>query len=75
MYKKKLLKNISLLKGSFFDKFKFLPLNVSNDILRCFIEYEFNAKAALNYLVNTKLYTLSDKLIHEYYTEIRKIIY
>ena len=64
-----------LLKGSFFDKFKFLPLNVSYDILRCFIEYEFNAKSALNYLVNTKFYTLSDKIIHEFYTEIRKIIY
>ena len=73
--KRRLKKIYPLLKGSFFDKFKFLPLNVSNDILRCFIEYEFNAKAALNYLVKTKLYILSDKIIHEFNTEIRKIIY
>ena len=73
--KKNCKKIYLLLEGSFFDKFKFLSLNVSNDILRCFIEYEFNANAALNYLVNTKLYTISDKLIREFYTEIRKIIY
>lgn len=62
-----------LLKGSFYDKFKFL--NILYDILRCFMDYNFNIKEAFNYLINIKLYSLPEKIICEFYNEIRKIIY
>ena len=44
-------------------------------VLKCFFDFNFNAQEARNYLVNTIGYTISNKIISNIYTKIRKYIY
>ena len=45
------------------------------DILKCFIDLNFNSKEAHNYLTNIIGYTISEDLIRKFYTKIRRYIY
>jgi len=63
------------LENSFFKDFKFIPISVSMDILKCFIDLNFNSKEAHNYLTNTTGYTISEALIRKFNTKIRRYIY
>ena len=61
-----------LLSNRFFDDFKFIFLTVSMEILKYFSNFNFNVEETKNYLVNTRGYTISNKLIMNFYTKIRK---
>ena len=45
------------------------------EIIKCFFDFNFNEKEVHNYLVNTKTYTISNKIITNFDTKIRKYIY
>jgi len=75
MYKAICRKIYPLLSNSFFDDFNFISLTVFMDILKLIFDYIFNAQEARNYLVNTKEYNISNKLIMDFYIKISKYIY
>ena len=45
------------------------------EILKSFIEFNFNCKEAFNYLRNINHHTVSEKFIFDFYTSIREVIY
>ena len=64
-----------LRKDSFFEKFKYIPLNDCFLIIDCFINLKFNVKRAYNYLTENKHFNISEKNMGRFYREMRKVIY
>ena len=64
-----------LRKDSFFENFKYIPLNDCFLIIDCFINLKFNAKRNYNYLKENKHINISEKNIRRFYGEILKVIY
>ena len=71
--KSKCKKIYPLLENSFFKDFKFIPISVSMDIFKCFIDFNFNSKEAHNCFTNTIGYTISEALIRNFILTLEKI--